>query len=194
MALEKFDFKYIPSLVDRLVDLWSPPVDDMEFKRTYVEAIIRQNGADNDMQFMMTENGELCAIAFAECKGEHNSCDKWWQNTHDNLKSSEYQKMLSVSRSYLKMMDEKTFSYMTQNDVKLSLFVSTKSGWGKKILDEAKDYYREKGFKTMFLWTDCDCNVDWYVSHGYQLVEEGTYDGFSRPGEDYKIFVFKMPL
>ena len=58
MTLEKFDFKYIPSLVDRLVELWSPPVDDMEFRRTYVEAIIRQNGADNDMQFMMTENNE----------------------------------------------------------------------------------------------------------------------------------------
>ena len=46
MTLEKFDYKYIPSLVDRLVELWSPPVDDMEFRRTYVEAIIRQNGAD----------------------------------------------------------------------------------------------------------------------------------------------------
>lgn len=194
MSLEKFDFIHMPSLVDRLVELWSPPVDDMEFRRTYVEAIIRQNGADNDMQFQMTENGELCAIAFAERKGEHNSAGQWWQNVHDNLKNPEYQKMLSVSRSYLTMMDEKTFSYMTDEDVKLSLFVSTKAGWGKKILDAAKDYYSAKGFKTMYLWTDCDCNVDWYVSHGYQLVEEGTFDGFSRPGEDYKIYVFKMAL
>ena len=194
MTLEKFDFKYIPSLVDRLVELWSPPVDDMEFRRTYVEAIIRQNGADNDMQFMMTENNELCAIAFAEKKGEHNSAGSWWQSVYDGLKNSDYQKMLSVSKSYLSMMDEKTFSYMTDEDVKLSLFVSTKAGWGKTILDEAKAYYRKKGFKTMFLWTDCDCNVDWYFSHGYQLVEEGIFDGFSRAGEGYKIYVFKMAL
>lgn len=194
MKLEEFDIKHMPAVVDRLVDLWSPPVDDMEFRRTYVEAIVRQNGADNDMQFMLTENGELCSIAFAERKGEHNSAEIWWQKTYDNLKNPDYQKMLWLSRSYLSMMDEKTFSYMTDEDVKLSLFVSTKSGYGKKILDEAKNYYREKGFKTMFLWTDCDCNVDWYITHGYELVEEGTYDGFSRPGEDYKIYVFKMAL
>ncbi|WP_318677396.1 hypothetical protein [Treponema sp.] len=194
MELRKFEIKHMPSLVDRLVGLWSPPVDDMEFRRTYVEAIVRQNATSNDMQFMICDNGELCAVAFACRKGEHNSSDQWWKATHDNLSNSDYRKMLEVSRSYITTMDEKTYSYMTEEDVKLSLFVSTKSGWGKKILDQAKDFYREKGFKNMLLWTDCDCNVDWYRNHGYVLVEEDTYEGFSRPGEDYKTYVFKMKL
>lgn len=193
MSLEQFDLKYIPVLVDRLVPLWSPPVDDMDFRRLYVEAIIRQNGAENDMQFQMTENGELCSIVFASKKGEHNSAGTWWKKTFDGL-PSDFQKPLSVSRNYLSSMDEKTYSYMNDDDIKLSLFVSTKSGFGKLILDEAKILFKNRGFKNMYLWTDCDCNVDWYMKNGYTLVEEGTFDAFSRKDEEYKTYIFKISL
>ena len=196
MTLGKFDFnnpKHLNPIIDRVVELWSPPTDDMNFRRLYVEAIIRQNGADNDMQFQLSENGELCSIAFASEKNQHTPWQEWWQEKHDSL-PEEFQEMFSVNRSYLSMMDEKTYGYMTDNDVKLSLFVSIKSGWGKPILEEAMNFYRSKGFKTMYLWTDCECNVEWYASRGYELVEEGTFEPFSTPEEPYKTYIFKKSL
>lgn len=195
MTLGKFDFsnpKHLNPIIDRVVELWSPPTEDMEFRRLYVEAIVRQNSADNDMQFQISKNDELCSIAFASRKGQHSPWQEWWQEKYDSL-PEEYQKMFSVSREYLSMMDEKTYAYMSDDDVKLSLFVSTRSGWGKPILEEAMNCFRIKGFKTMYLWTDCECNVDWYFSRGYQLVEEGVYEPFSKD-EPYRTYIFKKPL
>ena len=56
------------------------------------------------------------------------------------------------------------------------------------------NFYRSKGFKTMYLWTDCECNVEWYAIRGYELVEEGTFEPFSTPEEPYKTYIFKKPL
>ena len=196
MTLEKFDFsnaKFLNAVIDRVIQLWSPPTDDMAFRRLYVEAIIRQNAADNDMQFQLSENGELCSIALASRLGEHTPWYIWWKEKFDAL-PEEYRKMFSISREYLSMMDEKTYRYMNKDDVKLSLFVSTKAGWGKPVLEGAMDFFRSKGFKNIYLWTDCECNVDWYVSRGYELVEEGTYEPFSTPEEPYKTFIFRKNL
>ena len=193
MSLEKFNPKFIPQLVDRVVSMWTPPDAQEDFKRKYAEAIIRQNGADNDMQFMHTTGDKLLAITFSETKNEHNNAKEWLEQQFANSTEKEI-KNLSVSRDYLTMMDEKTFSYMNDDDVKLSLFISCEKGEGKKILDETMAFYKERGFKNMYLWTDCECNVDWYFSHGYELVEEGTYDGFSSEDEEYKTYVFRKGL
>lgn len=195
MTLGKFDFtnpKHLDPIIDRVVELWSPPTDDMTFRRLYVEAIIRQNAAGNDMQFQLSENGEIRSIAFASRLGEHTPWYGWWQEKFNSL-PEEYQKMLSLSRSYLSLMDEKTYRYMNKDDVKLSLFVSAESGWGKPVLEGAMDFFRSRGFKNLYLWTDCECNVDWYVSRGYELVEEGTYEPFSYD-EPYRTYIFKKPL
>lgn len=193
--MEQFDFNnttYLNELINRVIDSWSPPVKDMEFRRLYVEAIIRQNSADNDMQFTLTQNGQLCSIAFASSLGEHSPWTSWWQTKFNSL-PQEFQKPFSMSKDYLTFMDEKTYSYMNKDDVKLSLFMSTKPGYGKKILDQAMTVFKSKGFKNMYLWTDCDCNVDWYITNGYELVEEGTYEPFS-DDEPYKTFVFRKGI
>lgn len=193
MPLETFNPKYFPQIVDRVVSIWTPQEASDSFRRIYAEAVIRQNGADNDMQFMHTSGDKLLAITLSERKNEHNNAASWWNAQYEN--STEKEKaMLKISREYLTMMDEKTFSYMNNDDVKLSLFISCVKGEGKKILDETIAFYKSRGFKNMYLWTDCDCNVDWYVSHGYELVEEGTFDAFSREGEEYKTYVFRMKL
>ncbi len=195
MILEKFDFnnaEYLDSLIDRVVELWSPPTEDRKFRRLYVEAIIRQNAGGNDMQFQLSKDGQLCSIAFASRLGEHSPWNGWWQDKFNSLPQF-HQKMLSLSRDYLSMMDQKTYGYMSADDVKLSLFVSTKPGWGKPILEQAMDEFRARGFRNMYLWTDCECNVEWYVSRGYELVEEGIFEPFSHE-EPYRTYIFRKPL
>lgn len=193
--MEKFDFNnsdFLNTVIDRVIELWSPPTEDIGFRRLYVEAIIRQNSADNEMQFQLSENGKLRSIAFASRIGEHCPWYEWWQEKYDSL-PEDFQQMFSISREYLSMMDKKTYQYMTENDVKLSLFISTKPGWGKIILDEAMSYFRSKGFVNMYLWTDCECDVDWYVNRGYELIEEGIYEPFSHD-EPYRTYIFKIAL
>lgn len=192
MQLEKFDSKNIPQIVERVFDLWSPDYDDDNFRRTYVEMVVRHNIAANDMQFQIAENGKLRAITFAEKKDEENSIENWYQEQYKKL-SADQQIYFKNGREYLHLMDKKTFAYMNEDDVKLSLFVSLQPGYGKEILSQTMDFFRSRGYKNMFLWTDCECNVDWYFQHGYELVEENIYEPFSHD-EDYKTYVFKKEL
>ena len=95
--MEKFDFnnsKFLNALIDRVVELWSPPTEDMAFRRLYVEAIIRQNAADNDMQFQLSDNDGLCSIAFASRLGEHTPWYGWWQEKFDALPEEEQTAMV----------------------------------------------------------------------------------------------------
>lgn len=192
MQLEEFNPENIPQIVNRVFDLWSPDYDDDNFRRTYVEMVVRHNIAENDMQFQLTENGKLRAITFAEKKDEENSIENWYQDQYKKL-SADQQIYFKNGREYLHMMDKKTFAYMNEDDVKLSLFVSLQAGYGKEILSQAMEFFRSRGFKNMFLWTDCECNVDWYFQHGYELVDESIYEPFSYD-EDYKTYVFKKEL
>lgn len=191
--LEQFDFDKISALVDRVKDLWTPPEAEESFRRIYAEAVIRQDMHANDMQFQLVKNGKLMAVACASKKGDKISAEAWWQEQYRKL-TAEQQFSFNLSREYLCMMDEKAYGFMNDDDVKLDLFISTQKGWGKKILDEAIEYFKQQGFRNLFLWTDSDCNVGWYVSHGYELADEGTYAPFSTETEEYKTFIFKKTL
>jgi len=191
--LEPFDFRNMPALVERIKDLWAPLDAEEHFRQIYAESVIRQDMHDNEMQFQLTENGQLRAIACASRKGEKNSAEVWWQEQFKTL-SRDQQVMFNHCRNYLNRMDEKAYGFMNNDDVKLDMFISIKTGWGKKLLNEAIEYYSQQGFKNLFLWTDCECNVDWYFSHGYELVDEGVYEPFSKKDEDYKTYVFMRKI
>ena len=193
MQLEKFNQQNIPQIVDRVKSMWSPDYGDAEFKLLYTEMVVRHNIADNDMQFQITENEKLKAITFAEKKDEENSIEQWYREQYEKL-TPEQQIYFKNGREYLHMMDQKTFSYMNDDDVKLSLFVSIEKGWGKNILNQAMDLFRSRGYKNMFLWTDCECDVDWYFERGYELVEKDIYKPFCSDGFTYETFIFKKAL
>ena len=45
-----------------------------------------------------------------------------------------------------------------------------------------------------YLWTDCECNWQWYLKKGFTLVEEATYEKFSTPNNQYKTYIFKKRM
>ena len=208
--LKQFDEKYIPSLVNRLLPLWNVPGESEDFNRRYVEMIIRTNMHINDMQFMMTEKtagktsiSELKAIAFAAAKSDK-SDGSWFFKFLEGASSRE-RNIFQTGRRYLNYMEEKTFSLMKNDDVKLCLFVSLERGWGSRILSEAVKEFKARGYKNMLLWTDCECNVQWYFDNGWELVNEEEYELFSRgtggsgekTGDDrkqYMTYIFKKEI
>lgn len=190
---EPFSYDHIPELVDRVKDLWTPQDAPDFFRRLYAELIIRMDMHDNDLQFQICDGRQLKAIACASRKGDVVSAEDWWHEQYSSF-NPEQQNSFRLGRDYLTLMDEKTYVLMNDDDVKLDLFISVEQGWGKVILDEAIELYRKQGCKNLFLWTDCECNVDWYFDHGYELVEEGIYELFSQPGDDYKTYIFKKKI
>ena len=190
--IEQFDFKYVPVLVERVSDLWTPPQAEESFRKLYAEGIIRQNMHDNKTQFQLVENNQLMAVAFTSKKGEKKSVEAWWKEQYEKLSDS--QKIsFDMCNEYLTLMDQKTLALMQNDDIKLDLFISTKKGWGKKILDVVLGDFKQSGYKNLYLWTDSECNVDWYIEHGYELLDEDVYEPFSSE-EDYKTYIFRRKL
>ena len=144
----------------------------------------------------LSENGELCAAAFAARKNEHNDASRWLDMRMAECRLSDGETAnLEQLRTYLSAMDRKTLVAMTSQDVKLSLFISRKRGCGAIVLSEITDRFRKAGFRSMYLWTDCTCNWEYYVRHRFELVNESVYAPLSSDyGYDFKTYVFRKKL
>lgn len=191
--MEAFDFKYMPALVNRIKNLWSSPDAEENFRLIYAESVIRQDMHANNLQFQLTENNQLMAIACASIKNEKNSAGEWWQEQYKKL-TPQQQISFNMCRDYLSMMDKKAYALMTEKDIKLDMFISVQKGWGKKLLEKAIAHYKKSGFENLFLWTDCECNVDWYFYNNYELVNQDVYEPFSHGDDEYKTYIFKKSL
>lgn len=192
---EPFETKNLPFVVDVVVPLWSPPIGDAEFKRFNVEYIVRMNIFDNDQNYQLVDasDGTLLSAAFMARKGEKSKAEEWFCDASkkypDNLKIAS-----KMSHDYISLLDKKTFSLMNDGDIKLSLFVSRKPGCGVLIFDRLYEKFRSEGYKNIYLYTDCDCNWQWYVKHGFTLVQEDVYEPFSDEHENYKTYIFKKEI
>lgn len=194
-----FEMKNIPFILDVVVPMWSPPLEDEGFRRFYVENILRNNFFENTLHYELVEHNtetgldEFCAAAFFARKGDVCRAEDWFavesKKYPEELKSS-----CNMSREYIEEMDRKTFGMMDEDDIKLTLYVSRKRGCGSKLLNQLCEDFKAKGYKKLYLWTDCECTWDWYTEHGYELVEQGVYKPFSSEKEDYKMFVFRKEL
>ncbi|MCR4742327.1 MAG: hypothetical protein K5866_05605 [Treponema sp.] len=194
-SIKPFNEKDLPLVIDVVEPLWSPPVGDAAFKRFNVEFIVRNNISENDYHFeLIDSNSEnFLAAAFFTRKGDSCMVEEWYEKECQRF-PEELKTAANMSRIYLRGMDERTLSFMQEDDIKLSLFVSRKPGAGSLLLTQLCQKLKDEGWKNLFLWTDCDCNWEWYGKHGFTLVEEGSYEPFSSEHEDYKTYIFKKKL
>ena len=191
--IQPFDMKNIPLILDVLVPLWSPPVGDAEFKRFNVEYIVRNNIFENEYNYQLVDgNGTLLAALFFARKGDKTRAAEWFAKSSARF-SDKLKHASGMSRTYIELMDSRTFGCMNDDDIKLSLFVSIKRGCGATLLDAVCGQLREQGWKNLYLWTDCDCNWHWYETHGYSLVRQDVYEPFSDEHE-YLTYVFKKQI
>lgn len=190
--LENFDDKNIPKIVERVLPLWNVDGAPDDFNRLYVEMIIRTNMHENNWQFQITEDEKLCSIAF--CAGKKDKSNNEWLEKQYQKLDNDGKNSFDVGRKYLLMMEDKTFSYMKDDDIKLCLFVSLQKGYGSKILNEVASFFKKQGYKNIYLWTDGECNVDWYFKNGYQLIQEEVYEPFSSSDFKYMTYIFKKEL
>lgn len=212
--IQPFDMKNIPLMLEVVVPMWSPPLEKMSFRRFYVEHIIRSNYFENEYHYQLVEKavgpglheglhdelrdtsstGEFCAMAFFARKNDICKADDWF-----NLESKKFpqnlQRSMQKGKLYIELMDEKTRAFMKDDDIQLTLYISRKKGCGSKLLNELCDRLRAQGWKNLYLWTDCECDWEWYIDHGYELVAKDIYEPFTEQnGEDYLTYIFKKAL
>ena len=189
--IQPFEMKNIPQILEVVVPMWSPPIEDMDFRRFYVEHIIRNNCFENEYRFQLldTTNSEFCAMAFFARKNDICKSENWFQAESKNF-SEEKLRSSQMGKVYIELMDQKTRAFMNDDDIQLTLYVSRKKGCGSKLLDELCRQLKAQGFKNLYLWTDCECDWQWYTKHGYELISSEVYKPFSSKDEDYLTYIF----
>lgn len=191
--LKPFDDKNIPLLVKAVTPSWSMVNWEENFRDLDIEFIIRNGIFHNEFALQLQNDKELLAVAFVEKQNETNDALNWLQNNKKELTENE-EKGLNLVVQYLQEMDSRVHDFMTKDDVKLSLFISLKSGYGEKIFQKLKELLKKENYKSLYLWTDSDCNYNWYPKHGFSLVEERPYSLFSTDETDFKTYIFKLDL
>lgn len=207
LKISPFDERYLPKLVEWVRPLWSmvdwerkvSTVDWRdEFRDLDVEFILRHNIFRNEFALQLTEEREaggeeLLAVAFAARKEEENDALQWLEENRENLSAKEAESLQRVVE-YLEHMDAKTCSVMEKDDIRLTLFASNQRGCGSMILQQLEERLRRAGFKAMYLWTDSDCNHQWYPRHGFTLVESEVNENFSTPEKNFMTYIFCKKL
>jgi len=198
--IQPFNMKNIPLMLEVVVPMWSPPDWNMDFRRFYVEHIIRSNYFENELHYQLIEktdeaesDGTFRAMTFFASKNDICKADDWYEEESKKY-PSELLRSTLLGKSYIELMDEKTRAFMKDDDIQLTLYISRKKGCGSKLLNELCDRLHAQGWKNLYLWTDCECNWQWYTDHGYELVSTDVYKPFSSEEEDYLTYIFRKKL
>lgn len=204
MNVEPFDSNYIQELVSWVRPLWSmvdwkrsvSAVDGEKSLSTVdldVEFIVRHNIFHNEFALQLVEGERVLAVAFAARKNEENEALQWLAERVQVLTEEEVAGMRQVV-DYLEDMDRRTCRHMGDGDIRLTLFASGSPGGGGLILAELEERLRRCGFTSLYLWTDSDCNHQWYPRHGFTLVEEAPNETFSTPQRQFMTYIFRKVL
>ncbi len=194
-TISTFNFKNIPQIVSLVKPMWTDPSMRESYARYYAELILRSNIFENNFRLQLENENKFCSAAFGTVKGEKNLAREWLKSIIQNETFSQ-EEILWFKRclNYIENNDKKLQSYMTETDIQLSLFVSTIKGCGKPVLEEFLQRARSNGFHRLFLWTDIECNWQYYPEQGFELIEEAVYDLYSKPDQPYKVFFYKKAL
>lgn len=204
MEIEPFDLKYLKEVVDWVRPIWimvdwKSSVSTVDGEKSVstvdldVEFIVRHNIFRNEFALQLVEGERVLAVAFAARKGEENDALQWLSRQEQKLAEEEAAGMAQVV-DYLEDMDRRTCRHIGDDDIRLTLFASVEPGYGHVILAELEQRLRRCGFKSMYLWTDSDCNHQWYPHHGFTLVEEAKNEAFSTPQRSFMTYIFRKEL
>lgn len=190
---EPFNIDFFPQIIDFVKPMWSFSEWEASFRKIYTETILRNNFFQNELTFQLAKNNKLLSAMFFQKKSEKNNLIKWVLDNSDNL-TSKQKFSLNLCIEYLTFMDSKVHKHMKENDIKLSLFVGIEKGYGSILFEEVWIKIKKQNYKNMLLWTDCECNWEWYIKKGFDLIEESVYQKFNKATTEYKTYIFKKAI
>lgn len=190
---EPFNISFLQQIVNFVKPMWSFSEWQNSFREIYVETILRNNFFQNELAFQLSRGEKLLSAMFFQRKEDKNQVDQWVKEKSINL-PIEYKSKLKLCLEYLSYMDSKVHHIMTTEDIKLSLFVGLEKGYGTILFEDLWLKIKTLGYKNMYLWTDCECNWEWYTKKKFELIEESDYPIFNTKTNTYKTYVFKKSI
>lgn len=157
------------------------------------ECIIRHNFTDADLSFKISDDNEIKGVIFGTRKGKIIDLSDWVKKQSENMTPKEHF-LLDKLYKYMDEADQNTLSEMSHEDVKLSLFISLKKGYGKELLNTIVQEFHKHNFKKMYLWTDTSCNHDYYPNHGFTLATKYRDSHYSTNENDYITYIYWKPI
>ena len=185
-----FTMANLSQIVDFVKPMWTFSEWEESFRNCYAEAILRNSYFENELAFQTIKENRLYSALFLQRLSDKNNFEQWLfaNSTHfDEQKKAS----IKLCGEYLSYMDTKVYHLMKDTDIKLSLFVGLQKGWGKILFDEIWLYLKSSGYKNMYLWTDCECNWEWYLKNGFTLIEESVYEPYTTKTRIYTTYIFK---
>ena len=164
-----------------------------EVARVFCGHLSRYSLYSSELALQAVDEDGLQAIAFAWMPGDTNDADVWMRNQFATL-SEEERNTLLTNENYLKRIDAEILEKMVPNSAKLSFFISRKKGCGTPVLNALIERLRSRGVEWLYFWTDCTCNWQYYVNHGYEKIGEGVAPEFSTDKEDYTYYMFRKRI
>lgn len=191
--ITKFNENNFSQIVDFVKPMWSFSQWEDNFRKIYVETIIRNNFFSQGLNFEIVEGKKLLSAMFLQRLSDKNNLNEWLEKLWIDF-DEEKKTCLKNCADYLSYMDSKVHSFMNDNDIKLALFVSMEKGVGSVLFENIFQMLKNRGIKNMYLWTDCECNWEWYIKKGFELIEESVYEKFNKENVPYKTYVFKKSI
>ena len=95
-------------------------------------------------------------------------------NFEDKIKllTNKEQKTAIELFGYLEVCGNNIKNIINHDDIILGLFVSTKKGCGKQLLEKLKAACKKHGKKNLYLWTDTTCDHEYYKKNNFILCNE----------------------
>ena len=195
MAIKQFTLEGIDLVAKMAAGVWGKEqgAHSSEVARIFCQHLTRYSLYSADLAFQAEDEEGLQAIAFAWLPGDTNDAASWLRSQLPNMTNEEQQTLLTNER-YLTRTDAELQSKMLPNSAKLSFFISQKPGYGTPVLNALIELLRQRGVEWLYLWTDCTCNWQYYVNHGYEKICEGVAPEFSTDKEDYTYYMFRKRI
>ena len=191
MEISKLYNSDLPQVYEMAFEAWKDayPGQSDAFIRKVSEFIMRKNYYENAYRYKISEDGIIRAILLGCEKNDKNDALEWVELQTKNLQGSELL-IMNNQKDYLVKSDDLLATFLTDNDIKLALFISNKRGYGTKLLNHFMEESQMKGKDKMYLWTDSSCNHHYYPKQGFEEVLSVGNANANIIKEDYRTLFY----
>ncbi|WP_187263594.1 GNAT family N-acetyltransferase [Pontibacter beigongshangensis] len=191
MEISKLYNSDLPQVYELAFEAWKEayPGQSDAFIRKVSEFIVRKNYYENAYRYKIVEDGIIKAILLGCEKNDTNNALEWVALQKNDLQDSELLTM-NNQKDYLVKSDDLLATFLSDNDIKLALFISNVRGYGTKLLNHFMEEAQVKGKDKMYLWTDSSCNHQYYPKQGFEEVLCIDNANASIVEEDYRTLFY----
>ena len=194
MIIDKFNPAHIDKVVEMATLKWGRPDQRPEFNRAFCGNIVRRHFFCEELCYQAEDEDGLQGICWAAPYGTGCESGEWLENTLPSLDGKEKETVLK-DVAYLRHADNILKPMMSTSDIRLTLIISLKKGYGSSMLSHLMDDLSGKGYGYLFLWTDSTCDYSFYPRHGFEMVhQEKDTLFYGSEGRENRIMIFRRKI